>query len=102
MPIIISFWYHWSVMALEKKEKSDIIDEFKIHKGDTGSPEIQIALLAKKIEKLTDHLKEHKKDHHSRRGLLKTVNKRRRLLMYLRNKDEDRYQKVIEKIGIDF
>lgn len=89
-------------MALEKKEKSAIIDEFKIHEGDTGSPEIQVALLSKKIDKLADHLKEHKKDHHSRRGLLKTVNKRRRLLLYLRNKDEERYQKVIEKIGLDF
>ncbi len=89
-------------MALEKQEKSKVIEKFQIHEGDTGSPEIQVALLTKKIDKLADHLKTHKKDHHSRRGLLKAVNKRRRLILYLRNKDEDRYQEVVEKLGLSF
>ena len=88
-------------MALKKKEKVDIIGEFGIHQGDTGSPEVQVALLTEKINKLSEHLRQHKKDHHSRRGLLKIVNKRRRLLLYLRDKDEDRYQSVIGKLELE-
>lgn len=87
-------------MSLEKGEKSKIIKEFKIHEADTGSPEVQIALLSERISYLTEHFKVHKKDHHSRRGLLKLVAQRRKLLDYLRRKNEERYQKVIQKLGI--
>ena len=87
-------------MALEKKSKAEIIKAYKTHKGDTGSPEVQIALLTERIKRLVDHLKSHKKDEHSRRGLLHLVNKRRRLLIYLRKKDEDRYKKIIEALGL--
>ncbi|GFP23968.1 small subunit ribosomal protein S15, partial [Candidatus Hakubella thermalkaliphila] len=78
-------------MPLLKEKKSSIIGEYKIHEGDTGSPEVQIALLTHRINQLTDHLKLHRKDHHSRRGLLKMVGQRKRLLDYLRNKDMGRY-----------
>ena len=87
-------------MSLTTKEKKGIVTDFGTHKSDTGSPEVQIALLTTKIEYLTDHLKKHKKDFHSRRGLLQMVSKRRRLLMYLRNKDEGRYRKILEKLGL--
>jgi len=87
-------------MALTSEEKKKIIQKFAIKKGDTGSPEIQIALLTAQIEKLTEHLKTHKKDIHSRRGLLSMVSKRRRLLNYLNQKDEKRYQAVIKKLGL--
>lgn len=87
-------------MTLEKKEKQDIVQEFQVHKKDTGSPEVQIALLTQRIERLSDHLKEFKKDTHSRRGLLSMVNRRRRLLEYLRKKDESRFKAVSEKLGL--
>ncbi len=82
-------------MALSTDEKKKIINKYAQSKGDTGSPEVQVALLTTKIKKLTGHLKEHKKDVHSRRGLLSLVSKRRRLLAYLLKKDEDRYKKVV-------
>ena len=87
-------------MALEKDTKQTIIGDFAQHEKDTGSPEIQIALLTKRIEELQAHLKDHKKDNHSRRGLLQLVNKRRRILSYLQRKDEARYQGVIERVGL--
>lgn len=88
-------------MALSKDEKKKIISKFSREKGDTGSPEVQIALLSSSIEKLAEHLKEHKKDVHSRRGLLSMVAKRRRLLNYLRGRDEDRYKKLVKEIKLD-
>jgi small subunit ribosomal protein S15 len=87
-------------MALTVDEKKKVIEQFARIKGDTGSPEVQIALLTGKIKKLTEHLKDHKKDVHSRRGLLSTVSKRRRLLTYLRRKDEERYKKIIELLDL--
>lgn len=87
-------------MALSGEEKKKVIEQFARIKGDTGSPEVQIALLTEKIKKLTGHLKTHKKDVHSRRGLLSMVAKRRRLLIYLRKKDEDRYKKVVEILDL--
>jgi small subunit ribosomal protein S15 len=86
------------VLATEKKQ--EIINEFKKHESDTGSPEVQIAILTERITYLTEHFKTHKKDHHSRRGLLKLVGQRRRLLDYLKGKELDRYKKVIERLGI--
>ena len=87
-------------MALEKEEKQKILKEFAQQEGDTGSPEVQIALLTERIKRLTDHLKDHKSDVHSRRGLLQMVNKRRRILMYLTKKDPDRYKTVVGKLGL--
>lgn len=87
-------------MPLDPKVKQQIIDKFATHKGDTGSPEVQAALLTEQIKNLTDHLKQHTHDVHSRRGLLSMVNKRRRLLQYLLKKDQDRYKGVIEKLGL--
>ena len=87
-------------MALSIEEKKEVITKFATVHGDTGSPEVQIALLTEKVKKLADHLKEHKKDVHSRRGLLSMVSKRRRLLSYLAKKDEERYRKVIELLGL--
>lgn len=83
-----------------KEEKTAIIQEYATHEGDTGSPEVQIAVLTKRINDLTEHLKSHNKDHHSRRGLLKMVGQRRRLLNYLMNKDIERYRSIIAKLGI--
>jgi len=88
------------VVVLSIDEKSSLIDEYKLHDGDTGSPEVQIAIYTKRIEYLTEHLKEHKNDHHSRRGLLKMVGKRRRLLNYLKNEKIERYRDIIKKLGI--
>jgi small subunit ribosomal protein S15 len=88
-------------MALAKDVKQDIIKQFAREKGDTGSPEVQIALLSNKIDKLVTHLKEHKKDVHSRRGLLSMVAKRRRLLSYLRRRDEDRYKKLLTDLKLE-
>ncbi|TJX67058.1 30S ribosomal protein S15 [Soehngenia saccharolytica] len=85
---------------LTKEEKDRIIEEYKTHEGDTGSPEVQIALLTYRINSVNDHLQTHKKDHHSRRGLLKMVGQRRGLLRYLENKDIERYRSLIEKLGI--
>ncbi len=87
-------------MPLDAKIKQKIIKEFATKSGDTGSPEVQVALLTEQIKHLTDHLKEHTHDIHSRRGLLSMVNKRRRLLQYLVKKDEERYKEVIEKLGL--
>ncbi len=88
-------------MTLVKENKTKIIDTFKTHKGDTGSPEVQVALLTERINLLTGHLKGHKKDVHSRRGLLQMVNKRRRLLLYLKKKDEARYKEIVVKLKLD-
>jgi small subunit ribosomal protein S15 len=85
---------------MEKVAKQEIIEKFKRHEGDTGSPEVQIALLTDRINHLTDHLKAHKKDHHSRRGLLMMVGKRRGLLNYLMNEDIQRYRDIVEKLGL--
>ena len=87
-------------MALDKDKKLTIIKKYGTNSGDTGSPEVQIALLTEKITQLTDHLKEHKKDNHSRRGLLKSVSKRRRLLRYIMVKDQERYQELITKLNL--
>ncbi|HDH63324.1 MAG TPA: 30S ribosomal protein S15 [Firmicutes bacterium] len=85
---------------LEKEEKQEIIAKYQIHEGDTGSPEVQIAILTEKIKRLSEHLKVHKKDHSSRRGLLKMVGRRRKLLNYLKEKDYDRYIHLIESLGL--
>ncbi len=87
-------------MGMAPARKSTIIEKFKQHDGDTGSPEVQIALLTERIKYLTEHFKTHKKDHHSRRGLLKLVGQRRRLLDYLKKKDVDRYRNTIKALGI--
>ena len=86
------------MLATEKKQ--EIIKEFQTQEGDTGSPEVQIALLSKRIAELTDHFRTHKKDHHSRRGLLKMVGQRRRLLDYLKKNDIERYRSLISRLGI--
>lgn len=83
-----------------KEEKTAIIKEYAMHEGDTGSPEVQIAVLTKRINDLTDHLRTHKKDHHSRRGLLKMVGQRRNLLNYLMKVDIERYRSIIARLGI--
>ncbi len=83
-----------------KEQKNAIIEEYKTHEGDTGSPEVQIALLTKRINDLTEHLKANKNDHHSRRGLLKMVGHRRNLLSYLMKKDIERYRSIIARLGI--
>lgn len=85
---------------LAPAKKIDIIDKFRTHESDTGSPEVQIAILSERIGELTEHFKTHKKDHGSRRGLLMLVSKRRRLLDYLKTTDGDRYREVIGKLGI--
>ncbi len=85
---------------LRKDEKTAVIEANRTHETDTGSPEVQVAILTKRINDLTEHLKVHKKDHHSRRGLLKMVGKRRNLLNYLKSKDIERYRTLIEKLGI--
>ena len=85
---------------LTKEEKGQIVTDFETHDGDTGSPEVQIAILTKRINDLTEHLKTHKKDHSSRRGLLKMVGNRSALLKYVRNKDVKRYQAIISRLGL--
>ncbi len=87
-------------MPVTKEEKQQIIEDHRVHEHDTGSPEIQIALLTERINQLTEHFKVHKKDHHSRRGLLKMVGKRRRLLEYLKSKSIERYQRLIRELGL--
>lgn len=87
-------------MAETKTQKTDIISQYRVHDSDTGSPEVQIALLSTRISDLTEHFKTHAKDHHSRRGLLKLVGRRRRLLDYLKSTDVERYRTIIEKLGI--
>lgn len=85
---------------LSKERKTEIIDQFKKHDVDTGSPEVQIGILTERINVLTEHLKTHSKDHHSRRGLLKMVGHRRRLLNYLQNQDVERYRTVVKELGL--
>jgi small subunit ribosomal protein S15 len=85
---------------LSKKEKDAIIAKFQTHKDDTGSPEVQVAILSKEIEQVSEHLKIHKKDNHSRRGLLQMVGNRRRLLRYLKSEDEKRYDKIVDKLKL--
>ena len=87
-------------MSLTRETKSEIIESYRVHQTDTGSPEVQIAILSRRIEDLTEHFKTHQKDHHSRRGLLKLVGKRRRLLDYLKTNDVERYKEVIQRLGI--
>jgi len=87
-------------LVLTSKDKQDLIEQFKLHEDDTGSPEVQVGLLTHRISYLTEHLKVHKKDHHSRRGLLVLVGKRRRLLNYVKNKDVKRYRSIIEALGL--
>lgn len=87
-------------MSLSKEKKQAIINEYKLTEGDTGSPEVQIALLTYRINELTEHFKIHKKDHHSRRGLLQLVGQRRGLLNYLAKKDINRYRSIIERLNI--
>ena len=87
-------------MALTQERKQQLIEEFRVHETDTGSPEIQIAILTEKINYLNEHLRTHKKDHHSRRGLLKMVGQRRHLLNYLKDNDVQRYREVIQKLGL--
>ena len=87
-------------MSLTVERKSEIVKTFAAKEGDTGSPEVQIALLTERINGLSDHFKTHKKDNHSRRGLLKMVSKRRQLLDYVKSRDEARYQKIIERLDL--
>jgi small subunit ribosomal protein S15 len=90
----------WQRMALEKDVKTEVITEHQTHEGDTGSPEVQVALLTKRILDLTEHLKANKHDFHSRRGLMKMVGQRRRMLKYLNRKDPERYRALIAKLGL--
>ena len=87
-------------MALNAEKKAEIVKEYQLSEGDTGSPEVQVAILTERIRNLTDHMKEHKKDFHSRRGLLKLVGQRRRLLDYLKKTGEDRYQTLIKRLDL--
>jgi len=87
-------------MALAPDQKTALIEKFRVHETDSGSPEVQIAILSERITYLTEHFKTHKKDHHGRRGLLKLVAKRRRLLDYIRDKDIERYRQIISALGI--
>src|ERR687892_2641875 len=87
-------------MGIAEPQKQAVVEQFRVHQTDTGSPEVQVALLSQRIDHLTEHFKVHVKDHHSRRGLLKLVGQRRRLLDYLRNSDFDRYQSLIQRLGI--
>lgn len=87
-------------MALNAEEKAKVVTEFSRKEGDTGSPEVQVALLSAQIDQLQGHFKEHKKDHHSRRGLIRMVNQRRKLLDYLKRVDEKSYQQLIQKLGL--
>jgi len=87
-------------MSMDTEKKKELIESFKVHDNDTGSPEVQIALLTERITYLTEHFKSHVKDHHSRRGLLKLVSQRKKLLNYLRTTDKIRYDKVIERLGL--
>jgi small subunit ribosomal protein S15 len=87
-------------VSLNVQDKKKLIDQFKLHDSDTGSPEVQVGLLTRRISHLTEHLKIHKKDHHSRRGLLMLVGRRRRLLNYVKNKDVNRYRAIIDTLGL--
>ena len=92
--------YVEDTLVLSKDRKTEVIGSYRTHDGDTGSPEVQVALLSERINYLTEHFKAHSKDHHSRRGLLKLVGQRRRLLDYLKRKDSDRYGELIRRLGI--
>ncbi len=94
--LFLKRWYD----MIQKEKKQGIIEDFKTHPADTGSPEVQVAILTARIRELTEHLKVHKKDHHSQRGLLKMVGRRRRLLQYLREKDFNRYSTLIQRLGL--
>ncbi|MGH7775319.1 MAG: 30S ribosomal protein S15 [Candidatus Binatia bacterium] len=87
-------------MGIAQGQRQEVIEQFKLHKTDSGSPEVQVALLSQRIDHLTEHFKVHVKDHHSRRGLLKLVGQRRRLLDYLKKNDYERYQSLIHRLGI--
>jgi small subunit ribosomal protein S15 len=87
-------------MSVTAERKTELVGEYATKKGDTGSPEVQVAILSERIKNLTEHFKGHIKDHHSRRGLLKMVSQRRRLLDYLKRKDEQRYEKLIDRLGL--
>jgi len=87
-------------MSLSGAQKTGIIEEYRLDETDTGSPEVQVALLSARIAELTDHFNDHKKDHHSRQGLLRMVNRRRKLLDYLKTKNSDRYRKLIKSLGL--
>ena len=87
-------------MSITAERKQDLMKEYATAKGDTGSPEVQVAILSERITNLTEHFKDHKKDNHSRRGLLKLVSQRRRLLDYVKSRDEQRYQSLIERLGL--
>jgi small subunit ribosomal protein S15 len=87
-------------MGIAEQQKQNVVEQFRVHQTDTGSPEVQVALLSQRIDHLTQHFKVHVKDHHSRRGLLKLVGQRRRLLDYLRTQDFERYQSLIQRLGI--
>ena len=87
-------------MSITSERKRELIRAFATHEGDTGSPEVQVAILTERINNLTEHLKQHRKDFHSRRGLLMMVGQRRRLLDYLRRKDEQRYRRLVERLGL--
>ena len=87
-------------MPLDMERKKTVIEQFRVHEGDTGSPEVQIALITERVNSLTEHFKQHAKDHHSRRGLIMLIGKRRGLLEYLRKKDPERYRSITEKLGI--
>ena len=87
-------------MGLASTQKSPIIEKYRLHRSDTGSPEVQVAILSERIGQLTEHFKTHKKDHASRRGLLMMVNKRRRLLDYLKDRHPERYKEVIQRLGL--
>jgi len=87
-------------MALAVEQKSQVVDRYRIHKSDSGSPEVQVALLSQRISQLTEHFKAHQKDHHSRRGLLTMVARRRKLLNYLKDRNPDRYKALIQSLGI--
>ena len=87
-------------MSITEDRKKQVIEEYKVHESDTGSPEVQIAVLTERIANLTEHFRTHAKDHHSRRGLLKLVGRRRRLLDYLKNKDITRYRAIVQRLGL--
>jgi small subunit ribosomal protein S15 len=87
-------------MPLEMEQRTQIISDYRTHDSDTGSPEVQVALLTARINQMIGHLREHKHDHHSRRGLLKMVGRRRRLLVYLQKQDQERYQQLIARLGL--
>jgi small subunit ribosomal protein S15 len=87
-------------LALSRERKQDLISSYRVHESDTGSPEVQVAILSERINYLTEHFKTHAKDHHSRRGLLKPVGQRRRLLDYVKSKDSERYAELIRRLGI--